>query len=240
MDVIQKSSNCHWLSRPVHLLYLTCNIFPRRFTKTYIFPRSVFCSAGVTGNVFPVSFGLNCIPHYVCFLWSVVYPATVSSSSHAPPRVGRFNLQGDAESSQTTTPVIIEYEHCGQDTRASLRHQAADDSSSYYSCPPGQVISARGYSQSTPPAITGAAAGRMGGGGTGLLQAAYFGAASVEAARNDPGQQHCVPWVPPASASQPTSSQEVEAQPATNSRPRRGVARPLSYQEPSLNIKMRK
>lgn len=176
------------------------------------------------------------------FLWRVVYPATtVSSSSHVLPRgVDRFNFQADAESSRTTTPAIIEYECSGQDTPTGLRHQVADNSSSYYSCPPGQLISARGYSQSTPPAITGAAAGRTGGGGTGLFQAAYFGAASVEAARNDSGQQHCVPWVPPASASQPTSSKEVAAQRATSSRPRRGVARPLSYQEPSLNTKMRK
>ena len=150
----------------------------------------------------------------------------------------RFNLKAEAESSRTT-PTIVEYECCGQDTLTTgLRHIAADSSpSSYYSRPPGQLISASAHSQSAP--ATGGAAGHAGRGGTGIAQAAYFGAAPVETTRSDRGMQKCVPWVPRVSTSQ-SSSQEATVQQATNSRPRRGVARPLSYQEPSLNIKMRK
>ena len=149
------------------------------------------------------------------------------------------NLQPDAESSWTT-PTFVEYERRSRDTHTGLRHHEADNSSSYYSRPPGQLILARGYPQSA--SATGAT-GLAAGGGIGIRQAKYFGVASVETARSDPEQQNCVPWEPPASTNQPTSQEvtaQVTAQPATNSRPRRGVARPLSYQEPSLNIKMRK
>lgn len=99
-----------------------------------------------------------------------------------------------------------------------------------------QPTSTNGYAHSTAEGAISRVKGRE----TGDLQArpGYFGAASFDTPRSDRGQDH-VARVPSASSSQPTSIEETPHL-STSSRPRRGVARPLSYQEPSLSSKMRK